>query len=159
MQTGIWMAYSRSLHFSDQFSYRKHFYSIYRLKYMNYPRFMHFLEFLQNREKGKTFLTQAVLGRAADGGTGRALTKQKELGWVQKAAGGFEQKGQGSGTAGCLLKIGRGLDAKASRSGSEKFSHRGCAQPQRLTGGAQASQRGASVANLARSISLMKLNM
>jgi hypothetical protein len=59
VQQQAWMAYSDSSYFSDRFSYIKHFYLNYRLKDMNYQSFMHFPEILQNREKRKTFLTQA----------------------------------------------------------------------------------------------------
>jgi hypothetical protein len=45
--------------FSDQFSYKTHFISSYRLEDIIYTRYKHFLEFLENREKGKVFLTQA----------------------------------------------------------------------------------------------------
>jgi hypothetical protein len=39
MQTGIWMTYSDSKHFSEQFLYKIHFVSSYRLKDMNFARY------------------------------------------------------------------------------------------------------------------------
>jgi hypothetical protein len=66
MQQQEWMAYLDSSYFSDQFLYRTLFNSKYGLKDMIYTRYTHFLEFLQNKKKGKTFLTQAVLAAVAD---------------------------------------------------------------------------------------------
>jgi hypothetical protein len=66
MQTDERMSYSCSLCFSDQFSYKILCISIYGSKDMIYASLSHFLEFLQNREKEKSFLTQAVLAAEAD---------------------------------------------------------------------------------------------
>jgi hypothetical protein len=60
MQTGIWMTYSDSTHYSDQISYKIYFIPSYRLQNIIYARLKHFLQFLENR-KWKMFLTQAEL--------------------------------------------------------------------------------------------------
>jgi hypothetical protein len=39
MQTVIWMLYSDSTHFSERFSYIKHFISNYSLKVINFARY------------------------------------------------------------------------------------------------------------------------
>jgi hypothetical protein len=44
MQTGLWMAYSNSMHFSDQLSYKILFISSYGLKDMNLASFAHLQE-------------------------------------------------------------------------------------------------------------------
>jgi hypothetical protein len=48
MQTSIWMTYSNSTHFSEQFSYKKLFILSYGLKDTNFARFKHLQ---QNSEK------------------------------------------------------------------------------------------------------------
>jgi hypothetical protein len=100
VQQQAWMAYSCSSYFSDQFSYRTLFISKYGLKDMIYTRYTHFLEFLQNKKKGKTFLTQAVLAAVADtrDRTPRGAA-QSDVARVEPrgTAGGFSQK---AGTAG-----------------------------------------------------------
>jgi hypothetical protein len=45
MQTGLWMAYSNSSHFSDKLSYKILFIPNYGLKDMNLARFAQILEF------------------------------------------------------------------------------------------------------------------
>jgi hypothetical protein len=45
MQTGVWMTYSDSTHFSDKFSYKILFISSYGLKDMNLASFKHLQQF------------------------------------------------------------------------------------------------------------------
>jgi hypothetical protein len=45
MQTGLWMAYSDSMHFSNPKTYKILFISTYSLKVMNLARFKHLQEF------------------------------------------------------------------------------------------------------------------
>jgi hypothetical protein len=51
MQTGIWMTYSGSTHFSDNLSYKILFISSYRLKDMDYTRFAYLQEYFRKIEK------------------------------------------------------------------------------------------------------------
>jgi hypothetical protein len=66
MQTDEWMAYSCSAHFSDQFSYIKHFISNYGLQDMIYARFTQILQFFRKQKKTGTFLTERMLATVAD---------------------------------------------------------------------------------------------
>jgi hypothetical protein len=45
MKTGLWMAYSDSMHFSEQFSYKIFFISSYQTKDMNFAKLTHLQEF------------------------------------------------------------------------------------------------------------------
>jgi hypothetical protein len=51
MQTGKWMSYSDSSHFSDKFSYKKLFIWSYHLKDMIYARFAYLQEFSETDKK------------------------------------------------------------------------------------------------------------
>jgi hypothetical protein len=51
MQTGIWMAYSNSMHFSDQLSYKILFISTYGLEDMILARFKYLQEFSEKKQK------------------------------------------------------------------------------------------------------------
>jgi hypothetical protein len=51
MQTSIWITYSDSTHFSEQFSYKTLFISSYGSKDMNLPRFAYLQEFRKLRKK------------------------------------------------------------------------------------------------------------
>jgi hypothetical protein len=57
MQTGLWMAYSDSTHFSDKISYKILFISTYRLKDMNLTKFKHLQKFFRNRETSGIFFS------------------------------------------------------------------------------------------------------
>jgi hypothetical protein len=65
-QQQAWMAYSCSVHFSEQLSYRKHFIPSYRLKDMNFARYRHFLGFWIKQKKAGTFLTKEQLAQVTD---------------------------------------------------------------------------------------------
>jgi hypothetical protein len=52
MQTGIWMPYLDSTHFSDKFSYKILFISNYGLRDMNLARITHFLQFSEKQNGG-----------------------------------------------------------------------------------------------------------
>jgi hypothetical protein len=51
MQTSIWMTYSDSTHFFEQFSYKILFISTYQLKDINFARYTHVQQFPENRER------------------------------------------------------------------------------------------------------------
>jgi hypothetical protein len=67
MQTGIWMTYLDSTHFSDKFSYKILFISSYHLKDINFASFAYLREFLEKQRKrvagggGGTFNTVGEL--------------------------------------------------------------------------------------------------
>jgi hypothetical protein len=50
MQTGIWMSYLDSTHFSDKFLYKILYILSYRLKDTNFARYAHLQQYLENRE-------------------------------------------------------------------------------------------------------------
>jgi hypothetical protein len=50
MQTGIWMSYSDSMHFSNKLSYKILCISSYGLKDTNYTRFAYLQEFLEKHK-------------------------------------------------------------------------------------------------------------
>jgi hypothetical protein len=50
MQTGIWMTYSDSTHFSDPKTYKILFIPSYGLGDMNFARFKHLQQFSENRK-------------------------------------------------------------------------------------------------------------
>jgi uncharacterized protein YehS (DUF1456 family) len=74
MQTGIWMAYSDSMHFSEQLSYKILFVLSYHLKDMILARFEHLQKFQKNRENAETFLTEEHIATGTDCGS-RALMR------------------------------------------------------------------------------------
>jgi hypothetical protein len=51
MQTGIWMAYSDSMHFSDKLSYKILFILSYGLKDMSLARFAYLQEYQKTEKK------------------------------------------------------------------------------------------------------------
>jgi hypothetical protein len=53
MQTGLWMAYSDSTHFSDKLTYKILFFSSYGLKDMNLARITYLQEFSEKRKRKK----------------------------------------------------------------------------------------------------------
>jgi hypothetical protein len=71
MQTGIWMLYSGSSHFSDELSYKTLLISSYGLKDIHFARFQHFLTFSEKKNKAEkqpdAFLTEKKLAAATDG--------------------------------------------------------------------------------------------
>jgi hypothetical protein len=78
------MAYSDSIHFSEQFSYKTHFIPSYSLEDMNYSRLHTCRNFLKNRERCETFLTQRKIALETDGQDTEAdgeLTGQRLLCW------------------------------------------------------------------------------
>jgi hypothetical protein len=74
MQTGKWMLYSDSSHFSDKLSYKILFIPSYRLKDMDLASLTPLQQFSENRENGGTFLTGKEPVWVADRGTEAELT-------------------------------------------------------------------------------------
>jgi hypothetical protein len=73
MQTGKWMSYSDSMHFSDKNSYKILFISSYGSKDMIYARFCIFARiFLKTENEAGTFLTKRSEPRRLTAGPGRA---------------------------------------------------------------------------------------
>jgi hypothetical protein len=54
MQTGLWMVYSNSMHFSDKLSYKILFISSYRLKDINLARLKYLQEFSEKKREVET---------------------------------------------------------------------------------------------------------
>jgi hypothetical protein len=76
MQTGVWMAYSCSVHFSYQLSYIKHFISSCTLEDMNFATLTYFLQFFhENRENWQGF-SHPSNSQAGPDGADWALTQQ-----------------------------------------------------------------------------------
>jgi hypothetical protein len=73
------MPYSDSMHFFDKFSYKILFISSYDLKDINFARLKHFLQFSENRKRGKRFLTQVELARTAVSGSGSLTGHQGSI--------------------------------------------------------------------------------
>jgi hypothetical protein len=78
MQTGKWISYSDSTHFSDKFSYKILFILSYGSKDINFAIFNHFQK---NRGRAGTFLTEVQIspvhwpaGLESDGAEGAQLT-------------------------------------------------------------------------------------
>jgi hypothetical protein len=57
MQTGLWMAYSDSTHFSDKNPYKTHFVPSYSLEDMNFGSFKHLQEFFRKLRKWWDFFS------------------------------------------------------------------------------------------------------
>jgi hypothetical protein len=50
MQTGVWMSYSGSSHFSEQFSYKIHYILSYQSKDMNFARLKQIQPFFRKQK-------------------------------------------------------------------------------------------------------------
>jgi hypothetical protein len=70
MQTGIWITYSDSMHFSEQLSYKIYFILSYGLKDIKFARFTRILPFKKKTQYVlETFLTEELLVTEADCGS------------------------------------------------------------------------------------------
>jgi hypothetical protein len=66
MQTGLWMAYSDSTHFSDKNSYKILCILSYGLKDIDFSKNNTFLPFSEKTETGELFIPRRIAARVAD---------------------------------------------------------------------------------------------